>query len=134
EEGQAHRQAAEAGNAGIATERRYGLRVGQLGDRDVQVVRQRACRRQTGGQVVGVEGIDETGLGEMSGGQLRVYPDRLAGFVYGVQVEVDADSLEEVLGDADEPDFDGHFLIDQPPQGAEEILDLVLDVRRLVDR
>src|SRR5262249_31504374 len=108
EEGQAHCQTAETGDTGIAAERRNGLRIGQLRDGDVQVARQRAGRRQTRQEVASRELVDDARNLEVARGQLRLSLDGTAAFVEDVHVKVDADTLEEVLGDADELDLDGH--------------------------
>src|SRR5579875_2843255 len=133
EECQAHRQAAVAGDAGVATKWWHSLRIGQLRDRNVQVARQGASRRQTGDQVVGGEEVDVRRIGKLAGDQFRLDLQRGPALVEDVHVEVDANTLEEILSDADELDLDGHFLIDQAPQGVEQILNLVLNVWRLID-
>jgi hypothetical protein len=43
------------------------------------------------------------------------------------------DSLEEVFADRDQTNFDGHRLVLQPSQSREQVLNLLLDVWRLVD-
>ena len=61
-------------------------------------------------------------------GRLRI------GDVLGdVEVEVDADTLEEIVVERDEADFDRHLQILHPPQLLQEIDDLLVDLLRLAD-
>ena len=123
---------AEAAARGVAAEIRDGLEEAVVGDRDVQAGRQRPGGRQARQEVAGGELVDEI----IAVGDERVVEQgRLAPRVVrqDVHAEVDADPLEEVLRDADEPHFDGDFLVLQATQGGEQILDLLLDVGRLID-
>ena len=53
--------------------------------------------------------------------------------VVDVEVEVDADPLEEVVVERDEADFDRHLQVLQAPQLLQQVGDLLVDVLRLAD-
>ena len=57
----------------------------------------------------------------------------LRNVVLNVEVEIDADRFEEVVVDRDEPAFDGHLQILQPPQLLQQIADFVVHLLRLTD-
>ncbi len=50
-----------------------------------------------------------------------------------IEVEVDADLLEEVIADRDEPDFNRNLEVLEPPQLPEQVGDLFVDFRRVLD-
>src|SRR5262249_30601411 len=50
-----------------------------------------------------------------------------------LEVEVHADSLEEVVADLDEPDLDGDLEVLEPPELPEEVNDLVVDLGGVAD-
>ena len=50
-----------------------------------------------------------------------------------VEVEVDADPLEEPVGDGDEPDFNRHLQVLQPAQLVEQVGDFLVHLLRLAD-
>ena len=50
-----------------------------------------------------------------------------------LEVEVDADQLEEGVVDRDEPDFDRDLKVLEPAELAEQVGDLVVDFRRVLD-
>ncbi len=49
------------------------------------------------------------------------------------EVEVDADLLEEAVADGDEPDLDRDLQVLEPAELAEEVDDVVVDLRRVAD-
>ena len=49
------------------------------------------------------------------------------------EVEVDADLLEEVVGDGDEPDLDRDLKVLEPAELPEQVGDLLVDLRRVPD-
>src|SRR5690606_23855908 len=51
---------------------------------------------------------------------------RAANGVLDVEVEVDADELQEVVADGDEPHFDGHLQVLEPPELIEQLTDFVV--------
>ena len=53
--------------------------------------------------------------------------------VVDVEVEVDADPLEEVVVERDEADFDGDLQVLQPPQLLQQVGDFLVDFLRLAD-
>ena len=53
--------------------------------------------------------------------------------VVDVEVEVDADPLEEVVVERDEADFDRHLQVLQPPQLFQQVDDFLVDFLRLAD-
>ncbi len=59
--------------------------------------------------------------------------ERLVDVVVDVEVEVDADPLEEVVVQRDEADFDGHLQVLQPAELFEQVDDLFVDLLRLAD-
>ncbi len=50
-----------------------------------------------------------------------------------LEVEVDTDLLEEVVADGDEADLDGDLEVLQPPELAEQVGDLLMDLGRVAD-
>ena len=50
-----------------------------------------------------------------------------------LEVEVDADLLEEVVADRDEPDLDRDLEVLEPAELAEQVGDLLVDLRRVAD-
>src|SRR6185312_337610 len=50
-----------------------------------------------------------------------------------VEVEIDADLLEEVVADGDEPDLDRDLQVLEPPELLEQLGDLLVDLGRVAD-
>ena len=50
-----------------------------------------------------------------------------------LEVEIDADRLVEVIAQGDEPDFDRDLEVLEPAELAEQVGDLVVDLRRVAD-
>ena len=63
----------------------------------------------------------------------RRHVERIADVGLDVEVEVDADPLEERVGERDEPDLDRHLEILEPAELLEEVGDLLVHLLRLAD-
>src|SRR5262249_55572911 len=102
-------------------------------NRDAEVLsklRSCAARRQAGHKVARCEVIDKSERPELLGDELRLVARIL---VPEVDVEVQADPFKELLGQGDEANFDGDFLILQPAKRLQKFGNLLLDIGRLID-
>ena len=50
-----------------------------------------------------------------------------------LEVEIDTDELEEVIADRDEPDFNRDLKVLEPAKLAQQVGDLFMDFRRVLD-
>src|SRR5262249_47690109 len=125
------RQAAVgAGNIRKIPEGRRGHVETVLPDWDVQVRSKRPGRRQARHESVWLEVVDEPLRLELLRNELRLELGRVR---LDVDVEVQADPLEETVLDGDDAHFDRHGQVLQPPELFQELGDLLLHVHGLVD-
>ena len=88
------------------------------------------CRWCRWWSMVGVPGIAISSARGVRERECAMLADRVG---LDLEVEVDADLLEEVVADGDEPDFDGDLKVLKPPELAEQVGDLLMDLGRVPD-
>ena len=82
---------------------------------------------------VGVEVVDEPGRLELAASSAAARTRGAAWSVLMFTLKSTPMRSKNVSGDGDEPDLDRDFQVLQAPQGLQQVGDLLLDVRRLVD-
>ena len=88
------------------------------------------CSRRTYGAGTRGRGNREERIGRVRNRERTMLTDRVG---LDIEVEVDADLLEEVIADRDEANFDRHLEVLEPPQLPEQVGDLFVDFRRVLD-